>query len=63
MKFADIKELSRQELAKKRQELRQEMFQAKMKNGLGQLANPLQIRHLRRDLARVATAIAAQKKD
>lgn len=61
MKYADIKELSRPELTKKFEGLKQEMFQARMKNSLGQLANPLQIRYMRRDLARFKTALAGQK--
>lgn len=61
MKFADIKDLSRSELTKKRDGLRADLFQASMKNGLGQLSNPVQIRFLRRDLARIETALSGNK--
>jgi large subunit ribosomal protein L29 len=61
MKFADIKNQSRLELTKKRDAAKAEFFQAKMKNTLGQLSNPVQIRFLRRDLARYETALASQK--
>lgn len=61
MKFADMKNQSRLELTKKRDALKAEYFQAKMKNTLGQLSNPVQIRFIRRDLARVETALASQK--
>ncbi len=61
MKYTDIKDLSRAELVKKRDGLRADMFQARMKNGLGQLSNPVQIRFLRRDLARVQTALGGNK--
>lgn len=62
MKYTDIKDLSRPELLKKLETLTQDMFQARMKNSLGQLANPVQIRGIRRDVARVKTALAGQKK-
>ncbi|MCX7978660.1 MAG: 50S ribosomal protein L29 [Bdellovibrionaceae bacterium] len=57
MKFSEIKDLSVAELKKKRAMLSDELFQAKMKNSIGQLANPLEIRKLRRDIARINTAI------
>lgn len=60
MKYSDISGLSAKELNKKRQELRQEMFEARMKNTLGQLANPLSIRATRRDIARVNTALRSK---
>lgn len=60
MKFSEIKESTVQDLRKRRTELQKDMFEAKMKNTLGQLANPLSIRAVRRDLARVETAIRAK---
>lgn len=57
MKYSEIKELSVKELQKKRTVLSQELFEAKMKNTIGQLANPLVIRKLRKDIARLNTAI------
>ncbi len=57
MKFTEIKELSVNELKKKRTALSQELFQAKIKNSIGQLSNPIEIRKLRRDIARINTAI------
>lgn len=57
MKFQDVKDLSATELKKKKGTLTQEIFEAKMKNQLGQLGNPIVIRQLRKDLARVNTAL------
>ncbi len=57
MEFKDIKDLSATELKKKKETLTEELFLAKTKNALGQLANPIQIRGMRRDLARVSTAL------
>jgi len=57
MNYADMKDLSATELKKKKAAITQDIFEAKMKNGLGQLGNPLEIRKLRKDLARVNTAL------
>lgn len=57
MKYEEIKDLSVVELKKKRADLTNELFQAKMKNSIGQLANPLTIRTIRRSIAKINTAI------
>lgn len=57
MKFEGIKNLTVEELQKKRSDLKEELFHLKMKNALGQVANPLQIRMSRRDIARIETAL------
>lgn len=60
MKYADVAGLAGKDLAKKTKELRVELFEARMKNSLGQLANPMSIREMRRDIARLNTAKAAK---
>lgn len=57
MKFAEIKDLSVVELKKKRAGLSEELFQARIKNTIGQLSSPIEIRNLRRDIAKINTAI------
>lgn len=57
MKFTEMKDLSVPELKKKRAALSKELFDARLKNSIGQMANPLEIRKLRRDIARINTAI------
>lgn len=57
MKYADIKDLTVVELKKKRTALSQELFEARTKNSIGQMANPIEIRNLRKDIARINTAI------
>ncbi len=57
MKFADVKDMSATELKKKKATLTSDLFDAKMKNQLGQLGNPLEIRKIRKNLARVNTAL------
>jgi len=57
MKFSDIGGMSVDELKKKNAQLGDELFQLKMKNLMGQLSNPLQIRATRRSIAKIATAL------
>lgn len=60
MKFSEVKDLSILDLQKKRAVLSQELFEARMKNTVGQLANPLVIKQLRRNIARLNTAIVGK---
>jgi len=57
MKFTEVKDLTVADLKKKRETLSAELFQARIKNSIGQLSNPLEIRKLRRDIAKINTAI------
>jgi large subunit ribosomal protein L29 len=57
MKFADIKNLSNVDLNKKIREVKEKLFEAKMKNSMGQLTNPVSIRVMRREIASLKTAL------
>ena len=57
MKFTEVKELTSTELRKRVVQLREELFEARMKHTLGQLGNPIDIRDKRKDLARLMTAL------
>lgn len=57
MKFADIENKTLKELIKQKQDLTSQLFEMKMKNSLGQLANPVQIRVVRKNIAQINTAI------
>ena len=60
MKYEDIASLAEKELMKRRKDLRAQIFEASLKNALGQLANPMTIREMRRDVARLETALTAK---
>lgn len=62
MKFEEVKNLTTVELHKKMRETKEKMFEAKMKNAMGQLTNPTSIRGMRRDIARLRTALTANTK-
>jgi len=61
VKPKELRAMSAQELTAKAEELKKELFNLKMRHATSQLENPLKIRLLRRDVARVNT-IAASKK-
>lgn len=57
MKANELRELSIDELIKKINSLEEEMFNLRFQAKLGQLANPLQLRVVRRDIAKTKTII------
>jgi len=60
MKFSEIKNLKQSELRKKLQQLSQDIFDAKMKLSMQRLPDPLTLRRLRKDRARIQTALNQQ---
>lgn len=58
MLFSEISGLSARELLKMKKELRAALFDARMKNSMGQLGNPMVIRDTRKDIARINTALS-----
>ena len=62
MNFEDIKDLNVVELQKKIRETKEKMFEARMKNAMGQMTNPISIRQMRRDIAKLRTAMTANTK-
>lgn len=59
MKFAELKDMTAVELAAKSRDLRQEMFNLRLQQASAQLEKPARLRTLRKDIARIETAISA----
>jgi large subunit ribosomal protein L29 len=57
MKPKDLRELSTSELDAKSNELRMELFNARIRHSTGQLENTAKLRTLRRDVARIQTIL------
>ena len=55
MFYSEVSGLTAKEIVKKKKELQAEMFDARMKNTLGQLPNQMVIRAARKDIARLNT--------
>ncbi|MCX8157336.1 MAG: 50S ribosomal protein L29 [Verrucomicrobiae bacterium] len=62
MKMSELKDLTLVELQAKSRDLRQELFNLRLQKAGSRLENPVRLRLLRRDIARVETAITARKK-
>jgi len=60
-KKEDLKELSIPELEVKISNLKEELFNLKVRKSTGQLANPLPLRQLRREIARSKTILQERK--
>ena len=57
MKAKELRELSYEELTKKESDLQEELFNLRFRLATGQLDNPMTIKAVRRDMARVKTII------
>ena len=62
MKFSEIANLDEMELRKKKTLLRGELFESRMKLKMQRLSNPLSLRLLKRDIARIETALSVKRK-
>lgn len=58
MKYSEVTAFSAAEMKNKLKETQAELFEARMKHSLGQLANPMALRQLRKDIARMKMAAA-----
>ena len=57
MKAKEVRELSTNELEQKLEELKEELFNLRFQLATGQLDNPMRIREVRRNIARVKTVM------
>jgi large subunit ribosomal protein L29 len=61
MKASELRELSTEELQNKLSELKSQLFTLKMKKFIS-LENPMKIRHIRKDIARILTILKEREK-
>lgn len=62
MKFSEIVHLEKKELWIKMNKLKKELFDSRMKLKMQRLSNPLSIRFLRRNIARIQTVLSLKNK-
>jgi large subunit ribosomal protein L29 len=62
MKIKEIRELSREELATRKRELREESFHLRIQQQSGQLEKPSTLRAIRREIARLETVLTQKTK-
>ena len=58
MKAKEIRNLSVEDLNKKLDELKKDLFMLRMQHATNQLDNPLKIRETKHDIARIKTVLA-----
>ena len=56
MKYTELKDLTAEELRQKEAEVREDLFKLRLRQATTQVENPMRIRQLRRDIARIRTA-------
>jgi large subunit ribosomal protein L29 len=61
MKFAELKDLTVQELSARSSDLRRELFNLRLQKATAQLEKTSRLRLLRKDIARVETAISQRR--
>ncbi|MGQ9707795.1 MAG: 50S ribosomal protein L29 [bacterium] len=57
MKASELRELGQDEIRRRIQEMRDELFKLKLRRAGEELPNPLRLRVLRRDIARLLTVL------
>ncbi len=61
MKASEIKDLSMEEMLRKLDDLKEELFNLRFQHETGQLENPQKMKQAKRDIARVKTLIKQSK--
>jgi large subunit ribosomal protein L29 len=61
MKTKDIRERSDDELRKTLGDLEEQLFKLRFQKSTGQIENPIKIREVRKDIARVMTVITERR--
>ena len=63
MKAKELKNLSVEELTRKLDELKKDLFMLRMQHATNQLDNPLKIAETKRDIARIKTVIREKEEN
>ena len=61
MRIEALRDLTKDELLQKLDELKQELFVLRMRRGVRDLDNPLKLRTLRRDIGRIETILSEDR--
>jgi large subunit ribosomal protein L29 len=61
MKTDSLRDMTKEELLQKRHELKEELFNLRMRKSLKELDNPLKLRTIRRDIAKIETILSEDR--
>ncbi|MBQ8604623.1 MAG: 50S ribosomal protein L29 [Oscillospiraceae bacterium] len=62
MKASELRNMSAEQLTAKLKELKAELFNLRFQHAINQLENPMRIQTVKKDIARVNTALSAIEK-
>jgi len=62
MKPTEVRAMTTEELAKKEQDLRKELFNLRFQQATGEIENPMRIRAVRKNIAKVLTVKTEKSK-
>ena len=63
MKASELRELNEEELRSREMELKDQLFKLKVKKAIGQLDNPMKLKLIKRDIARIKTILNEKRKE
>ena len=63
MKIKELREMSNEELATRRRDLKEEKLNLRVQQESGQLENPARIREARREIARIETLLSSRRQE
>ena len=63
MKASELRELNEEELRNREIELKDQLFKLKVKKAIGQLDNPMKLKLIKRDIARIKTILNEKRKE
>jgi large subunit ribosomal protein L29 len=63
MKMTSLRDMTKEELLQKRHELKDDLFNLRLRKSLKELENPLRLRTLKRDIAKIETILTEDKRD
>ncbi|MGD9949024.1 MAG: 50S ribosomal protein L29 [Desulfobulbus sp.] len=61
MKAKDLRSLAIEDLEKKEEETREDLFKLRFKHGIRRLENPTKLNQLRKNIARIQTILAEKQ--
>lgn len=61
MKARELRELQKEELERKEEDLKDQLFKLKFQHSLGQLENALKLKLIKKDIARIKTILKENK--
>jgi large subunit ribosomal protein L29 len=62
MKAAELRDITVEELMKKEQDLRKELFNLRFQQATGEIENPMRLRAIRKDIAKILSVITEKNR-